>query len=81
MTTLSRYQTARLVINDRIRIVARLRHVDIQNMWRNQEYCAGRLLVDYMPRDQMPAEGFKACRRCDDAESDFGEGGDVGRGV
>ena len=51
-------QSIRLVVNPDQRISTRLRHVDIQNMWLKQEYQKGRFLVEYIPTDQMPADGM-----------------------
>ena len=58
-------QSIRLVVNAGQRITTRLRHVDVQNMWLKQEYQKGRFLVEYLPTDQMPADGFtKELPRC-----------------
>ncbi|KAM4067905.1 reverse transcriptase (RNA-dependent DNA polymerase) [Hirsutella rhossiliensis] len=51
-------QTIRLVVDEGFRISTKLRHVDIQGMWLKQEFRRGRFLVEYLPTDLMPADGF-----------------------
>jgi hypothetical protein len=51
-------QTIRLVVGENERINTRLRHIDIQNMWLQQEYAAGRFQVTYMPTGQIPADSL-----------------------
>jgi hypothetical protein len=40
------------------RVATKLRHVDIQNMWLRQEYDQGKFIIEYLPTEEMPADGF-----------------------
>ena len=51
-------QTIRLVARENERIITRLRHVDIQNMWLKQEFKKGRFELSYLPTAEMPADGL-----------------------
>ncbi|OHW95249.1 reverse transcriptase domain protein [Colletotrichum incanum] len=51
-------QTIRLVIGEKERILTRLRHVDIQNLWLRQEFAKRTFDVVYLPTDEMPADGL-----------------------
>ena len=35
-----------------------LRHVDIRNHWLRQEYQSGRIHINWIPTDSMPADGL-----------------------
>jgi hypothetical protein len=51
-------QTIRLIVGENERIVTKLRHIDIQNMWLRQEHAIGSFVVSYLPTNDMPADGF-----------------------
>jgi hypothetical protein len=51
-------QTIRLIVGENERIITRLRHVDIQNMWLRQEHSRGSFQVTYLPTKEMPADGL-----------------------
>lgn len=51
-------QTIRLIVADGARIVTKLRHVDIQNMWLRQEHQKGSFKVAYLATKDMPADGL-----------------------
>jgi hypothetical protein len=51
-------QTIRLVVNKSERMITKLRHVDIQNMWLKQEHARGSFKITYLPTNDMPADGF-----------------------
>ena len=51
-------QAIRLVVNQDERLITKLRHVDIQNMWLKQEYARGSFDVTYLPTNEMPADGL-----------------------
>jgi hypothetical protein len=50
-------QTVRAMIHDEA-IQTRLRHVDIRNHWLRQEYQSGRIHINWIPTDSMPADGL-----------------------
>jgi len=54
-------QTIRLVTNAGERINTKLKHVDIQNLWLRQEFQAGSFAIEYLPTDEMPADGLTKC--------------------
>lgn len=51
-------QTIRLVVNESERMVTKLRHVDVNNMWLKQEHARGSFQVTYLPTNDMPADGL-----------------------
>jgi hypothetical protein len=51
-------QTIRLVVYKNQRIVTRLKHVDIQNMWLRQEFRKGRFEIGYLPTVDILADGL-----------------------
>lgn len=51
-------QTLDLVRKDDLKLNTRLRHVDIHNHWLRQEYREGRILVEWLSTDKMPADGL-----------------------
>jgi hypothetical protein len=51
-------QTIRLVAQEGGRIVTKLRHVDIHNMWLRQEHQKGSFQVLYLETNKMPADGL-----------------------
>jgi hypothetical protein len=51
-------QTLRLVTEEGVKLVTKLRHVDIHNHWLRQEHAEGRIQVKWIPTNQMMADGF-----------------------
>ena len=51
-------QTIRLVTADVARLQTKLRHVDIHNHWLRQEVTRKAIKVEYIPSDNMIADGF-----------------------
>ena len=51
-------QTVSIVTMDSDKLSTKLKHVDIHQMWLRQEATHGRLTVDWIPTDQMPADGL-----------------------
>jgi len=51
-------QTIRLLTSDAPRLVTKLRHVDIKHHWLRQEIQAGRIKIDWVPTNEMPADGL-----------------------
>jgi hypothetical protein len=51
-------QTIRLVTEDVAKLHTKLRHVDIHNHWLRQEVSCGKIIVAYMPTEQMLADGL-----------------------
>lgn len=51
-------QTIRLVTADVARLQTKLRHVDIHNHWLRQEITRKAIKVEYVPSDNMIADGF-----------------------
>jgi hypothetical protein len=51
-------QTIRLITGENERIITKLRHVDIQNMWLRQENSKGVFQVTYLATNDMPADGL-----------------------
>ena len=51
-------QTIRLVTSERERISTKLRHVDIHHLWARQECAKGTFKVEYLPTNDMPADGL-----------------------
>jgi hypothetical protein len=51
-------QTIRLVTEDVAKLQTKLRHVDIHNHWLRQEVSRGKIMVTYVPTEQMLADGL-----------------------
>lgn len=51
-------QTVRLMNDRNVRLVTKLKHVDIHNHWLRQEVERQQLKIDWIPTNQMPANGF-----------------------
>ena len=51
-------QTIRLVNEDVAKLQTKLRHVDIHNHWLRQEVTRKAIKVEYVPSDNMIADGF-----------------------
>jgi hypothetical protein len=51
-------QTVGLLIKDEPELRTKLKHVDIHHHWLRQEVQAKRLLIDWIPTADMPADGF-----------------------
>lgn len=51
-------QTINLVTKDAARLNTKLRHVDIHNHWLRQEVARGTLRIQYIPTDEMTADGL-----------------------
>lgn len=51
-------QTVRLINIETPQLTTKLRHVDIHHFWLRQEAQSGRIHVDWVPTDEMPADGF-----------------------
>ena len=51
-------QTLHLLIKDAPQLKTRLRHISIHDMWLCQEVQQGRLRVNWLPTDDMPADGL-----------------------
>ncbi len=51
-------QTIRLVVYENQRIITKLKHVDIQNMWLYQEYKKWRFEIGYLFIADIPADGL-----------------------
>ena len=51
-------QTIRLLIQDTLRLVTKLRHVDIHNHWLRQEVQADRLRIEWVRTADMRADGL-----------------------
>jgi hypothetical protein len=51
-------QTIRLVNEDVAKLQTKLRHVDIHNHWLRQEATRRTIKVEYIPTDNMIADGF-----------------------
>ncbi|KAI8665375.1 polyprotein [Fusarium sp. Ph1] len=51
-------QTIRLIHKDINKLQTKLRHIDIHNHWLRQEAQRNRIQVDYIPTDQMIADGL-----------------------
>ena len=51
-------QTIRLVTEDVAKLHTKLRHVDIHNHWLRQEVSRGKIMVAYVPTEQMLADGL-----------------------
>jgi hypothetical protein len=51
-------QTIRLVTQENGRVITKLRHVDIHNMWLRQEHQKNTFQVLYMATKDMPADGL-----------------------
>ena len=51
-------QTIRLIVGENQRIVTKLRHVDIHNLWLRQEHANGSFEVTYLATKDMPADGL-----------------------
>ena len=47
-----------LLTKDTVKLVTKLRHVNIHRHWLRQEVQAGRLKVNWVPTMQMPADGL-----------------------
>jgi hypothetical protein len=52
------HQTIRLVTKDAPKLVTKLRHVDIHQHWLRQEVQEGRIQVNWIPTNDMPADGL-----------------------
>ena len=51
-------QTLCLLIKNAPQLKTRLRHINIHDMWLRQEVQEGRLHVNWIPTDEMPADGL-----------------------
>jgi hypothetical protein len=51
-------QTVRLLTTDTLRLITKLRHVDIHNMWLRQEVVRGKLQIEWVATNDMKADGF-----------------------
>lgn len=51
-------QTIRILTKEMMKLSTQLRHVDIHQHWLRQEVQAGRINVEWVPTNQMPADGF-----------------------
>jgi hypothetical protein len=51
-------QTIRLLTKEEMKLQTRLKHVDIHRNWGRQEIQSGRLHVQFLPTNEMPADGF-----------------------
>lgn len=51
-------QTVRILCKDDVAIQTKLRHVDIRQHWLRQETQMNRILIDWIPTSQMPADGL-----------------------
>ena len=51
-------QTLHLLIKDAPQLKTRLHHISIHDMWLCQEVQQGRLRVNWLPTDDMPADGL-----------------------
>jgi hypothetical protein len=51
-------QTIGLVTKESMKLITKLRHVDIHRNWVRQEVQAGRIKVDWVPTTEMPADGL-----------------------
>ena len=56
--SLDNKQTIRLITKESPKLVTKLKHVDIHQLWIRQECQAGRIKVEWVPTDQMVADGF-----------------------
>ena len=56
--SLDNKQTIRLITKESPKLVTKLKHVDIHQLWIRQECQAGRIKVEWVPKDQMVADGF-----------------------
>lgn len=51
-------QTLRLLLKESPKLETKLKHIDIQQHWLRQEVQRGNIAVDWIPTDQMVADGF-----------------------
>jgi hypothetical protein len=51
-------QTLRLLIEESAKLTTKLRHVDIHSHWLRQEVREKRIILDWVPTKQMPADGL-----------------------
>jgi hypothetical protein len=51
-------QTICLLVKETPKLVTHLRHIDIHHHWRQQELQEGRLRIDWVSTDDMPADGL-----------------------
>ena len=51
-------QTIRLLTKENQKLATKLRHVDIHQHWLRQEVQAGRIRVNWLPTNEMPADGL-----------------------
>jgi hypothetical protein len=51
-------QTIRLITTPAIKLATKLKHVDIHNHWLRQEVQEKRLYLDWIPTNDMPADGL-----------------------
>ena len=51
-------QTLHLLIKDTSQLKIQLRHISIHDMWLCQEVQQGCLRVNWLPTDDMPADGL-----------------------
>lgn len=51
-------QTIRLLVQNTLRLVTKLRHVDIHHHWLRQEVQEGRLKIEWTPTAEMRADGL-----------------------
>lgn len=51
-------QTVRLVVKDAPKLVTKLKHVDVHNLWLRQEVERKNVRIDWIPTNEMVADGF-----------------------
>jgi antitoxin component of MazEF toxin-antitoxin module len=51
-------QTIRLLTKENQKLATKLRHIDIHQHWLRQEVQAGRIQVNWLPTNEMPADGL-----------------------
>ncbi|KAI0994616.1 hypothetical protein K3495_g13565, partial [Podosphaera aphanis] len=56
--SLDNQQTIRLITKDAPKLVTKLKHIDIHQLWIRQEYQAGNIKVEWVPTADMVADGF-----------------------
>ncbi|KAF5183470.1 Reverse transcriptase family protein, partial [Thalictrum thalictroides] len=56
--SLDNQQTIRLITSEAPRLVTKLKHVDIHQLWLRQEFQFGKIKVEWVPTAEMVADGF-----------------------
>ncbi|KAI0997994.1 hypothetical protein K3495_g10197 [Podosphaera aphanis] len=56
--SLDNQQTIRLITKEAPKLVTKLKHVDIHQLWLRQECQAGKVKVEWIPTADMVADGF-----------------------